>query len=156
LRFKGLVSRGVRAAATGSVEGVTEAAQNIMQNAIAQGYKPEQGLYEGTGEAASYGSAVGAIAQGLLDLALPGRARRGQQPQREAAQPPPEIAPPVVPEPVVPEPVAPEIQEPPLAEPQLAAETPQAQPIETAEAAAPVVALRSNPLLPFPLRSNPA
>jgi hypothetical protein len=125
----GLVSRGVRAATTGSVEGVTEAAQNIMQNAIAQGYKPEQGLYEGTGEAASYGGAVGAIAQGLMDLALPGRARRGQQPQREVAPP------------VVPEPVAPEIQEPPLAEPQLAAETPQAQPIEAAEAAAPVVAV---------------
>jgi hypothetical protein len=78
----GLVSRGVRAAATGSVEALQEASQNILQNAIAQGYNPEQGLYEGTGEAASYGGAVGAIAQGLMDLALPGRARRGQQPQR--------------------------------------------------------------------------
>jgi hypothetical protein len=141
----GLVSRGVRAAATGSVEALQEASQNILQNAIAQGYNPEQGLYEGTGEAASYGGAVGAIAQGLMDLALPGRARRGQQPQREAAATPVAQEAPITPEvqaPFTPEvqaPITPEVQEPaaPTPETPLAPEAPQAEPVKAAEAAAP-------------------
>jgi len=145
----GIISRGVRAAATGSVEGVTEAAQEILQNAIAQGYDPSQGLYEGAGEAGTYGSAVGAIAQGLFDLALPGRARRMRPVQREAAETQPEIAPPVVQEPVTQEPVAlqevaPPVTEAPITEAPitteavLATETPQTKPVEApAEAAAP-------------------
>ena len=81
--LNGMMSRATRMAATGGLEGAQEAAQNIMQNAIAQGYDPSQGLYEGTGESATYGGAVGAIAQGLIDAVLPGRARRGAQPPRE-------------------------------------------------------------------------
>ena len=82
--LNGMMSRATRMAATGGLEGAQEAAQNIMQNAIAQGYDPSQGLYEGTGESATYGGAVGAIAQGLIDAVLPGRARRGAQPPRES------------------------------------------------------------------------
>ena len=136
----GLMSRAVNVAATGGVEGAQEAAQNILQNAIAQGYKPEQGLYEGAGEAATYGSAVGAIAQGLLDLALPGRGRHGKQPQREAAGTQPEVAPPIAQEQGVQEPVAPEIQALTPTETPLAPEAPRAEPVKAAEAAAPVVA----------------
>lgn len=64
----GVVSRALIA---GGVEGATEAAQEIAQNAIAKGiYKPEQELLEGSGEAAGYGGAVGAMAQALVDSAL--------------------------------------------------------------------------------------
>lgn len=60
-----------RALVAGGVEGATEAAQEIAQNAIAKGiYKPDQALLEGSGEAAGYGGAVGAMAQALVDSAL--------------------------------------------------------------------------------------
>lgn len=138
---KGLMDRAVNMAATGGVEGAQEAAQEILQNAIAQGYDPSQGLYEGVEESATYGAAVGAIAQGLLDLALPGRARRVARVEPADRG----VAPAVVPEPVVtPEPavatepvVTPEpvvatepIVKEPTPEPQLAAQAPQAQPVE--------------------------
>ena len=72
--INGLMSRGVRMATTGGMEGATEWAQAVMQNAVAQGYNPQQGLQEGAPEAGAYGAGVGAIAQGLMDVVL---GRRG-------------------------------------------------------------------------------
>jgi len=76
----GVIESGVqrvgRALETGGIEAATEAAAGFAQNAIAKsGYKPEQELVEGIGEEAAYGGAVGALAQGLFDLAVP-RARK--------------------------------------------------------------------------------
>lgn len=76
----GVIESGVqrvgRALETGGIEAATEAAAGFAQNAIAKsGYKPEQELVEGIGEEAAYGGAVGALAQGLFDLAMP-RARK--------------------------------------------------------------------------------
>ena len=65
-----------RALLAGGEEAAQEAASGFAQNLIAKGvYKPEQQLIEGLGEQAAYGGAVGAIAQGVLDLALGRRAR---------------------------------------------------------------------------------
>ena len=65
-----------RALQAGGEEAAQEALSGYAQNLIAKGvYKPEQELIEGLGEQAAYGGAVGAIAQGLLDLALGRRAR---------------------------------------------------------------------------------
>ena len=65
-----------RALAAGGDEAAQEAASGFAQNLIAKGvYKPEQELIEGLGEQAAYGGAVGAIAQGILDLALGRRAK---------------------------------------------------------------------------------
>ncbi len=58
-------------------EAAQETASNFAQNLIAKGvYKPDQSLVEGLGEAAAYGGATGALAQGLMDLALGRRAKR--------------------------------------------------------------------------------
>lgn len=74
-----------RALTAGGEEAAQEAASGFAQNLIAKGiYKPEQELIEGLGEQAAYGGAVGAIAQGVLDLAL-GRRARGA-PSTEADQ----------------------------------------------------------------------
>ncbi len=60
-----------RAAATGGAEGAQEAAAQVAQNLIAKGvYKPEQGIIEGAGEEGAYGFGVGALIQGLTDMAL--------------------------------------------------------------------------------------
>lgn len=65
-----------RAFAAGGEEAAQEAATNIAQNLIAKGiYKPDQEIIEGTGEAAGYGGATGALVQGVLDLALGRRAK---------------------------------------------------------------------------------
>jgi hypothetical protein len=69
-------SRILRALREGGVEGAQESAAGIAQNMIEQGYNPEQGTFTGTGEAGAYGFGVGALAQTLLDLALP-RSRGG-------------------------------------------------------------------------------
>lgn len=83
-----------RAALTGGAEGAQEAAAGIAQNLIAKGlYKPEQALLEGAGEQAGYGFGVGALIQGLTDLAL-GR-RAGSITETGAA--PVEEAPPTTP-----------------------------------------------------------
>ena len=59
----------------GAEEAAQEAASAFAQNAIAKGlYKPEQELIESVGEDAAYGGAVGAILQGVMDLAI---GRRG-------------------------------------------------------------------------------
>jgi len=74
--INGITTRLVRMAETGGMEGAQEMAQNIGQNIIAQGYDPTQGTFTGTGEAGAYGAGVGAVAQGLLDLAFGRRAPR--------------------------------------------------------------------------------
>jgi len=78
-----------RAAKTGGEEAATEAAAGFAQNAIARGvYKPEQELIDGIGEEAAYGGAVGALAQGIFDLAL-GRKqfdRKPKEPKQERAE----------------------------------------------------------------------
>jgi hypothetical protein len=74
------VERVKRAFIAGGEEGAQEAASAVAQNLIAREvYKPSQELIEGVGEQASYGAAVGAIAQGLFDLAIPGK-QRGAEP----------------------------------------------------------------------------
>lgn len=65
-----------RASREGGIEAAQEVASGIAQNMIEQGYNPEQGTFEGSGEAAGYGGAVGFLAQSLLDLATP-RTRGG-------------------------------------------------------------------------------
>ena len=58
------------------VEAAQETAASILNNAIVRGvYKPEQSLTEGTGEEAILGGSVGAIVQGLVELAI--RDKRG-------------------------------------------------------------------------------
>lgn len=82
-----------RALVSGGVEGATEAAQQVAQNAIAKGmYKPEQELVEGAGEAGATGAGVGTLASLLLDMAIPGR-RRGAAPRTEDRGAPAEGAP---------------------------------------------------------------
>jgi hypothetical protein len=70
-----------RVAMAGGEEAAQEAAAGLAQNLIARGvYKPEQQLVEGLGEQAAYGGAVGALAQGLLDVALGRRAKTAATP----------------------------------------------------------------------------
>lgn len=58
----------------GGEEAAQEAAQELAQNLIAQGiYDPEQDLIDGVGGAAGMGGAVGALAQSLFELVLPGK-----------------------------------------------------------------------------------
>ena len=73
-----ITNRVGRALREGGIEGAQEVASGIAQNMIEQGYNPTQGTFEGSGEAAGYGGAVGAIAQALIDLATP-RKRGGSQ-----------------------------------------------------------------------------
>jgi hypothetical protein len=71
---------------SGGIEGATEAAQEVAQNAIAKGvYKPEQELLTGAGEAGATGAGVGVIASLLLDMAIPGRRGAGAQPTTPTA-----------------------------------------------------------------------
>jgi len=64
-----------RAFIAGGEEAAQEAAAQAAQNIITKGiYKPEQEIIEQVGESAAYGGAVGALAQGLLDLAIGRRA----------------------------------------------------------------------------------
>ena len=70
-----------RAALAGGEEAAQEAAAGLAQNLIARGvYKPEQELIEGVGEQAAYGGTVGALAQGLMDVALGRRAKTAATP----------------------------------------------------------------------------
>ena len=74
---RGATAQLKRIAAAGGEEAAQEAAAQIAQNLIAKGiYKPEQAIIEQVGESAAYGGAVGALAQGLLDMAL-GRRVKG-------------------------------------------------------------------------------
>ena len=71
-----ITNRIKRAGLEGGIEGAQETASSIAQNMIEQGYNPDKGTFEGSGEAAGYGFGVGAFAQTLLDLATP-RTRTG-------------------------------------------------------------------------------
>jgi len=80
----GAVSYVKRALVAGGEEAAQEAASQAAQNMIAKGiYKPEQAIIEGVGESAAYGGAVGALAQGLFDMALGRRAKGSGKPQQE-------------------------------------------------------------------------
>lgn len=75
-----------RAAVTGGVEGAQEAAAQALQNLIAKGvYKPDQAIIEDVGESGAYGAGVGAIIQGLTDMALGRRGAKGQVVDGESA-----------------------------------------------------------------------
>ena len=74
---RGAVEAVKRALVAGGEEAAQEAASQVAQNLIAKGiYKPEQAIIEQVGESAAYGGAVGAMAQGLFDMALGRRAKR--------------------------------------------------------------------------------
>ena len=80
----GAVSYVKRALMAGGEEAAQEAASQAAQNLISKGiYKPDQEIIEGVGESAAYGGAVGALAQGLFDLALGRRAKGAGKPQQE-------------------------------------------------------------------------
>jgi hypothetical protein len=82
----GAVSYVKRALLAGGEEAAQEAASQAAQNLISKGiYKPEQAIIEGVGESAAYGGAVGALAQGLFDMALGRRAKGGPKAQDEFA-----------------------------------------------------------------------
>ena len=99
----GITSQIRRAFATGGAEAAQEAAAQAAQNLIAKGiYKPEQAIIEGTGEAAAYGGATGALIQGLTDMAL-GRRAKGAA---TTTQPPVQEPPAQEPIPVPPTPLA--------------------------------------------------
>lgn len=84
---QGVVSYIKRALMAGGEEAAQEAASQAAQNLISKGiYKAEQEIIEGVGESAAYGGGVGALAQGLLDLALGRRAKSTAKPQDEYAQ----------------------------------------------------------------------
>jgi hypothetical protein len=74
---RSILNTTARVLSEGGVEAAQEATTGLIQNLIAQGiYKPDQKLIEGVGEQAAYGGAVGAIVQGLIELATP-RTRGG-------------------------------------------------------------------------------
>ena len=78
----GAVAYVKRALMAGGEEAAQEAASQAAQNLIAKGiYKPDQEIIEGVGESAAYGGAVGALAQGLFDMALGRRAKSTAKPQ---------------------------------------------------------------------------
>jgi hypothetical protein len=80
----GAVSYVKRALMAGGEEAAQEAASQAAQNLISKGiYKPEQEIIEGVGESAAYGGAVGALAQGLFDMALGRRAKGTTKPQQQ-------------------------------------------------------------------------
>ena len=61
----------------GGIEAGQEAAAGIAQNAIEKNiYNPDQEYLEGTGEQATYGGAVGAFVQAILETALIPKSRR--------------------------------------------------------------------------------
>lgn len=73
----GIAAQLKRIALAGGEEAAQEAASQAAQNLIAKGiYKPEQAIIEQVGESAAYGGAVGALAQGLMDMALGRRAKK--------------------------------------------------------------------------------
>ena len=80
----GAVSYVKRALLAGGEEAAQEAASQAAQNLISKGiYKPDQEIIEGVGESAAYGGAVGALAQGLFDMALGRRAKGAGKPQQQ-------------------------------------------------------------------------
>jgi hypothetical protein len=83
---RSILNTTARVLSEGGVEAAQEAVTGLIQNLIAQGiYKPDQKLIEGVGEQAAYGGAVGAIVQGLIELATP-RTRGGASAATPAAE----------------------------------------------------------------------
>jgi hypothetical protein len=83
---RSILNTTARVLSSGGVEAAQEATAAVIQNLIAQGiYKPDQKLIEGVGEQAAYGGAVGAIVQGLIELATP-RTRGGASAATPAAE----------------------------------------------------------------------
>jgi hypothetical protein len=83
---RSILNTTARVLSSGGVEAAQEATTAVIQNLIAQGiYKPDQKLIEGVGEQAAYGGAVGAIVQGLIELATP-RTRGGASAATPAAE----------------------------------------------------------------------
>jgi hypothetical protein len=83
---RSILNTTARVLSSGGVEAAQEATTGLIQNLIAQGiYKPDQKLIEGVGEQAAYGGAVGAIVQGLIELATP-RTRGGASAATPAAE----------------------------------------------------------------------
>jgi Large polyvalent protein associated domain 38 len=83
----GIAAQLKRIALAGGEEAAQEAASQAAQNLIAKGiYKPEQAIIEQVGESAAYGGAVGALAQGLMDMALGRRAKGATGAPDEIAQ----------------------------------------------------------------------
>lgn len=81
---QGIVNKVQRALVTGGAEAAQEAAAAAAQNLVAQKlYKPDQALIEGVGEEAAYGGAVGALIQGITDMAL---GRKGMRTVTEAGK----------------------------------------------------------------------
>jgi len=97
--LKGLLTT---ALARGGVEGLTEAAQKVAQNYIAQGiYDPKRDVLEGSAEEGAYGAGVGALTSLLVDIALGRRAKGAAEPQPKAPPaavetPPAEAMPPAL------------------------------------------------------------
>ena len=73
-----IMARLGRVGGAGAGEGLQEVVSEIGQNLIAQGvYDPDTGTFTGTGESFGYGAGVGALIQGLMELAIRGRPRPG-------------------------------------------------------------------------------
>jgi hypothetical protein len=72
-----IISRGRRIAEEAGVEGLQEYGAAVAQNLIEQGiYNPEQGMFEGSGEAFGYGAGVGGFVQGIVEMIAPKRGAR--------------------------------------------------------------------------------
>ena len=72
-----VLSRGRRIATEAGVEGLQEYGAAVAQNLIEQGiYNPEQGTFEGSGEAFGYGAGVGGFVQGIVEMIAPRRGAR--------------------------------------------------------------------------------
>ena len=80
------LSRLKRIFAAGGLEALQEAAANTAQNLIEQGYNPERGTFEGSGESAAYGGGVGGLVQGIIDLVIPGRFSKKTPPPKEIGE----------------------------------------------------------------------
>ena len=67
-----LFARGRRIATEGTVEGLQEFAATVGQNLVEQGiYNPQQGTFEGSGEALGYGAGVGGFVQAVVEMVTP-------------------------------------------------------------------------------------
>ena len=72
-----VLARGRRIAEEAGVEGLQEYGAAVAQNLIEQGiYNPEQGMFEGSGEAFGYGAGVGGFVQGIVEMIAPRRGAR--------------------------------------------------------------------------------
>lgn len=86
LEQTGSLGRLKRIFAAGGLEALQEAAANTAQNLIEQGYNPERGTFEGSGESAAYGGGVGGLVQGIIDLVIPGRFSKKTPPPKEIGE----------------------------------------------------------------------